>query len=107
MVGLMVVAATVIKVVGASYATDIVIVSSVIPKERRAIVTSANAPWIIDIGGVAAVVVAASTAVIAVVIDGIVVVIVAIVIATSEAAEQKDTGSQRGKEACLVHKLRG
>lgn len=80
MVCLVVVAAIIVEVVRTPYPINAVVTSGVILKERRAIIATADASRIVDIGRVA-------TVGVAVIIDGIIVVIVAVVVATGEAAQ--------------------
>lgn len=57
MIRFMVVAAAIVEIVRTPDAADSVVVGSVVPKERRTIVPTADASGIVDIGGVAGVIV--------------------------------------------------
>jgi hypothetical protein len=63
MIRFMVVAAAIVEIVRTPDAADSVVVGSVVPKERRTIVTTADASGIVDIGGVGGVIVTAATVV--------------------------------------------
>jgi len=63
MIRFMVVTAAIVEIVRTPDAADSVVVGSVVPKERRTIVTTADASGIVDIGGVGGVIVTAATVV--------------------------------------------